>query len=120
MIGVNVIAADTDEAACRLFTSLQMQFVAIGRGQITQIRPPVESTEGLWKEAEQRRLDRALHYSVVGSAETVKRGLEAILEETRADELMLTAQLYDLSARLCSFEVVAGVREAIISNPPNA
>lgn len=111
MVGMNAIAADTDEEARRLFTSLQLQFLALRRGQTPQLQPPVERMDGLWSEAEKAMLDRALRYSVVGAPETVKQGLEAVLEETGADEIMLAGHIYDHAARLRSYEIVAEVRD---------
>lgn len=113
MIGVNVFAAATDEEAKRLFTSLQQQFLALRYGTPGQLKPPVDNLEELWSAPERLSVERALRCSVVGSPDRVKNGLEALLEETGADELMVTAQIYDHAARLRSFEIVAGVREAL-------
>jgi luciferase family oxidoreductase group 1 len=113
MAGVNVVAADTEEEAARLFTSLQQQFLALRRGTPGKLPPPVESMEGRWSEGEKAGVERALRCSAVGSPETVKRGIEAFLEETGADELMIATHLYDHSARLRSFEILAGVRRAL-------
>ena len=113
MVGVNVFAADTDEEAARLFTSLQQQFLALRRGEPLQLRPPVESMEGRWFPAEKAAIDSALRCSVVGSRETVARGLEALLDETGADELIISAPIFDHAARLRSFEMTAEVRGAL-------
>ena len=107
MIGVNAFAAETDEEACRLFTSLQQQFLNLIRGMPREIPPPVDDIERLWSPAEQAHITRMTRYSAVGSPETVQRELEAIISETGADELMLTAQMYDHAARLHSFELAA-------------
>jgi luciferase family oxidoreductase group 1 len=113
MAGVNVFAADTDEEARRLFTSLQQAFVNLRRGVLGQLSPPLESAEGHFNEIELAGIRHALRYSFVGSPETVRRGLEAFLRETRADELMLTAQIFDHAARLRSFRLAAEVRDAL-------
>jgi luciferase family oxidoreductase group 1 len=107
MPGVNVFAADTDAEARRLFTSLQQAFVNLRRGEPGPLPPPVETLEGRLSELESASVEHALRYSVVGSAETVCRGLEAFVELTKADELMVTAQVFDHAARLRSFEIVA-------------
>jgi luciferase family oxidoreductase group 1 len=113
MVGANVFAADTDHEAARLFTSLQQQFLAMRRGQFLKLQPPVESMEGLWSDEERAGIERTLRCSVVGSPETVRRGLEAFLEETGADELITRAHIFDHAARLRSFEIVAEVRETL-------
>ncbi|MCU1675580.1 MAG: luciferase family oxidoreductase, group 1, partial [Frankiales bacterium] len=109
MVGVNVIAADTDEKARRLFTSLQQQFLNLVRGQPREVQPPVETMNGRWTPAERSHVDRMTHYSVVGSPATVRAGLERLIDQTQADEIIATAQIYDHAARLRSFEITAEV-----------
>ncbi|HET7535885.1 MAG TPA: LLM class flavin-dependent oxidoreductase [Candidatus Didemnitutus sp.] len=107
MACIQVYAADTDAEAARLFTSLQQSFVALRRGQPTQLPPPVESMEGRWSPIEEAGVGSAFREAVVGSPATVKRGLAAFLERTAVDELMITGAIYDHAARLRSFEIVA-------------
>jgi len=109
MPSVAVFAAETDTEARRLFTSLQQQFLNLRRGRPGQVPPPVESMDDLWTPIERAGVEHAFAYAVVGSPDTVKKGLEAFLAETRADELMVTAQIHDHAARLRSFEIVAEV-----------
>ncbi|MET0647719.1 MAG: LLM class flavin-dependent oxidoreductase [Pyrinomonadaceae bacterium] len=113
---LNVIAAETDEEARRLFTSLQQAFINLRRGRPGKLPPPIETLEGFASEMEMAGIQHALRYSVVGSRETVRAGLEAFAGLTRADELMLTSQIYDHAARLRSFEVVASLRAAAAAN----
>jgi luciferase family oxidoreductase group 1 len=108
MVGVNVFAAPTDDEARHLFTSLQQAFLGIARGQRTPLLPPVESLDG-WSPAEEAQADRMLQCSAVGSPDTVRRVLEAILAQTQADEIIVTAQIYDHQARLRSFTLAAEV-----------
>ena len=110
MVGVNAFAADTDAAAQRLFTSAQQQFLNLVRGTPGLLPPPVESMEGRWSPVERAQVEHMTLCSSVGSPETVRRQLEAIVESTGADELVLTAQIHDHTARRRSFELVAGVR----------
>ena len=110
---VNVFAAETDEEARRLFTSLQQAFINLRRGRPGPLPPPIDPAEGPWSEVEMAGVGHALRYSAVGSPETVRRWLESFIRETRADEIMVTAQIYDRAARLRSFEIVAAVRDAI-------
>jgi luciferase family oxidoreductase group 1 len=118
MLGLTTFAAETDAEARRLFTSLQQQFVNLRRGHPTPLQPPLESTEGHWSPMEQAGIDHAMAEAVVGSRETVRRGLEAFIAKTEADELMITAQIYDHQARLRSFEIVAEIRDRMGSVSP--
>jgi luciferase family oxidoreductase group 1 len=107
MIGVNLVAADTDEEAARLFTSLQQMFLGIIRGARTELPPPVETMRGLWSALEEQQAQHKLYYSAVGSPETVRRELRRLIEQTGADEIIATAQIFDHAARLHSFEIAA-------------
>ncbi len=107
MVGVNVIAADTDEEARVLFTSLQQAFLNMVRGTPGHLPPPVESMAGKWSSQEQQFVEQMLRYSVFGSPATVRAGLEQIAAGTGADELIATAMIYDHQARLRSFELAA-------------
>jgi luciferase family oxidoreductase group 1 len=113
MAAIGVVAAETDAAAVRLFTSLQQSFVLLRRGTPAPLPPPVDSMEGRWEPHEQAGVGHAFREAVVGSPETVQRGLEAFLRRTRVDELMVTAAIYDQRARLRSFELVAQIRDRL-------
>ncbi len=113
MLGINVFAADTDAEARRLFTSLQQAFINLRRGQPGPLQPPVDSLEGRWSVMERVSLEHIMSCSVIGSPETVRQGLAAFIEWTGADELMVTAQIFDHAARLRSFELVAEARAAL-------
>ena len=110
MLGLNVFAADTDGEARRLFTSLQQAFVNLRRGQPGPLPPPVDDIEALLSPLERSMLAHSLSCAVVGSPETVRRGLDAFIARTGADELMITAQIFDHAARLRSFELTAAAR----------
>jgi luciferase family oxidoreductase group 1 len=107
MVGVNVIAADTDAEAWRQFTSLQQQFLNMVRGRPGQLPPPVDSMEGRWNPTERAHVEARTRVSAVGSVGTVHERLAAILAATGADELILTAHIYDHTARLRSFELAS-------------
>ena len=109
MIGVGIFAAETDEAAQKLFTSSQLQFLSMVRGRPGKLPPPVETMEGRWSAPERLAVSQRTHCSAVGSPATVRRRLEELLEKTGADEIIATAQIYDHAARLRSFEIAAGV-----------
>ncbi|HEV8000375.1 MAG TPA: LLM class flavin-dependent oxidoreductase [Planctomycetaceae bacterium] len=107
MVGVNVVAADTDAEAQYLFTSLQQQALNMIRGRPAQLPPPVDSMEGRWNPTERAHVEQRTRVSAVGSVVTVRERLTAILEVTRADELIFTAHIYDHAARLRSFELAS-------------
>jgi luciferase family oxidoreductase group 1 len=107
MAGLNVIAAETDAEARRLFTSLQQAFVRIRTGQRGLLPPPMENFEERIDPMARTILDQSLSCSVVGSAEAVKKGLADFAARTGVDEIMVTAQIFDHGARLRSFEIAA-------------
>jgi len=107
MVGANVIAADTDEKANFLATSMQQQFLNLVRGRSGPLNPPVESMEYLWSDYEKAAIQRQLGASIVGSPEKVKEKLEGFLAATQADEVMVNAQIFDHQERLRSYEIVA-------------
>ncbi len=109
MAAVAVYAADTDAEAARLFTSLQQSFISLRRGAPAPLPPPVESMEDRWTALEKVGIERAFREAIVGSPATVKRGIEAFLQRTGVDELMVTGAMFDHAARLRSFETVARV-----------
>jgi len=113
MAAIITIAADTDAAATRLFTSIQQSFLLLRRGVPVPLPRPVDSMDGLWNPLEKAGVDQAFGEAVVGSPETVRRGLTAFLERTGVDELMITAAIHDHAARLRSFDLVAQVRDQL-------
>ena len=114
MLGVNIVAADTDAEARRLFSSLQQAFVNLRSGHPGKLPPPVDDLESRLDPRARRMLDQALSCSIVGSPETVRRGLDRFLAHTQPDELMVTAQVFDPGARLRSYEILAGLQTANI------
>ena len=110
---LNVFAAETDEEARRLFTSVQQAFINLRRNNPGLLPPPVDSMEEGWAAFERAGVAHALRYSVVGSPETVRTGIEAFIRLTGADEIMVTAQIFDPSARLRSYEILATVRDTL-------
>jgi luciferase family oxidoreductase group 1 len=116
MACLNVFAAETDEGARRLFTSLLQAFVNLRRGRPGPLPPPVETLDAVGSELELAGAGHALRYTVVGAPGTVRAGLESFLALTGVDELMITSQIHDHAARLRSLEIVAGVRERAGAN----
>ena len=113
MVGLNVIAAETDAEARRLFTSHQQSFVNLRRGRPGPQPPPIDDIEQYWTPVEKLEASHRLRYSVVGSPDTVRQGLERVIVETRADELMVVSAIYDHAARVRSYEILAEVAQAM-------
>jgi luciferase family oxidoreductase group 1 len=109
MIGVNVVAADTDAEARYLFTTVQQAFTNLARGRPGPQQPPIQDIEQYWSPAEKLRASHMLKYAVVGAAETVSEGLQRLASATQADELMVVSNIYDHAKRVRSYEIVADV-----------
>jgi alkanesulfonate monooxygenase SsuD/methylene tetrahydromethanopterin reductase-like flavin-dependent oxidoreductase (luciferase family) len=109
MLGVSVVAAETDEEARRLATSLQQQFLALQRGRPVQLQPPVDDIDALWSDWERSSVERTLRRAIVGGPDTVQRGIDLFIAQTNADELIITSHVYDHRARLRSYEIVSGI-----------
>ena len=120
MVGVNAVAADTDAEAQRLVTSLQQQFVNLRRGTPGLLQPPLDTMDGRWSPAEKAGVEHTLAYAAVGAPDTVARRLEALIEMTSADELIVAGHIFDHQARLRSFEIVAHVRDTMDLGPLGA
>jgi luciferase family oxidoreductase group 1 len=113
MVGVNVIAADSDAEARRLFTSAQQHFTNLTRGTRGQLAPPLDDIDAYWSEVEKEGASRMLACSFVGSPETIGTGLKHFLAQTGANELIVAAAIYDHAARLRSYEILAEVHKAL-------
>jgi luciferase family oxidoreductase group 1 len=110
MLGFNVLAADSDEQASVLATSMQQAFVNLRTGRPSKLPPPVPGyLEGLPTQA-RGMLEDVLSCSAIGSPATVRQALHAFVERTGADELMITSQIFDHQARLRSYEIAAAAR----------
>lgn len=113
MPGINVFAAPTDAEAKLLFSSLQQAFVNLRTGRAGKLQPPVEGYEETLDPAARAMLAHSFSAAVVGSPETVKHGVEAFLRRTGADELIVTAQIFNHAARVRSFEILADVHREL-------
>lgn len=109
MLALNAFAADSDEEGRRLLTSLQQAFVNLRRGRPGLLQPPDESFPERLHPHERAMLDELLSSTVVGSPDSVRRGVRDFVERTGADELMITSQIFDHGARLRSFEIMSQV-----------
>ncbi|MBE7425567.1 MAG: LLM class flavin-dependent oxidoreductase [Ideonella sp.] len=109
MVGVNVVAADNDAEGARLLTSLQQRFLGMQRGVRGPLPRPVASMDGLWSEVERAGVQRMLAATASGGPDKVRRELQAIVERTRADELIVACATHDHAARLRSYEILASL-----------
>jgi luciferase family oxidoreductase group 1 len=112
MLGVNIVAADTDDEARFLATSGRQAFAALRRGMPTTLPPPDHEFEKEVLPFRGIRLEEAQSISIVGSPDTVRADLEAFIERTRPDELIAVSHIYDHAARLRSYEIVAEIGRA--------
>jgi alkanesulfonate monooxygenase SsuD/methylene tetrahydromethanopterin reductase-like flavin-dependent oxidoreductase (luciferase family) len=117
MLGLNVFAAPSDAEAQRLFTSLQQAFVNLRRGRPGLLPPPVDDIEAILSPVERAMVAHSLSCAVVGSPETVRRGLDAFIARIGADEIMITAQIFDHAARLRSYEIAAKAHAELAAAP---
>ncbi len=114
MVAVQVIAAETDEAARRLFTTPQQRFLRLIRNQPVELLPPVDSMEALWHDdMERAAVESRLREAIVGSNATVQAGLEKLVNDTGADEIIVVTDTYEPADRLKSYQRVAEVAAAM-------
>ena len=109
MLGFNVFAADTDEEAQLLATSMQQAFVNLRSGRPSRLQPPIAGYRDRLGPQEQALLNSVLSCSAIGSPTTVRSAIDAFIERTGADELIITSQIFDHAKRLRSFGIVSEV-----------
>ncbi len=106
-VGVNIIAAESDDEARRLATTQQMSIINIFRGVRGLSQPPIDDIETYWSATEKVQAQRWLARSIVGTPATISAGVRDLVAETEADELIIVSDVYDHAARLRSFELIA-------------
>ncbi|MGN6709192.1 MAG: LLM class flavin-dependent oxidoreductase [Candidatus Nitrosocosmicus sp.] len=106
---VNVVAADTDEEANRLFTSIQLRTLGMIRGNHMLLQPPVDDIDKLWNNSEKYAIDQRLKYSFVGDSNTVKKELDSFLNKNHVNELMAVSHIYEHKARLKSYKILSSL-----------
>lgn len=111
MVGVNIIAADTVEKAKWLATSQQQQFLSLVRGAPSELMPPIDDIDQAWNVYEKASVEKSVNSktTIVGDKQTVKNKLQAFVDETNADEVIINSQIYDHNERLYSYELVADI-----------
>jgi len=117
MLGFNIFAADSDAEARYLSTSMQQAFVNLRSGRPGQLPVPVEGYDSQLPAPARAMLAEVLACSAIGAFETVRRTVASFIERMRPDELMITAQIFDHSARLHSYEIAADVHESMAPSP---
>jgi luciferase family oxidoreductase group 1 len=117
MVGLNVVVADSDAEARRLFTTMQQGFANLHRGQPGPYQPPIDDIEAYWTPAEKAMASRMLAHSIVGSPETVREGLRRFVATTEADELMVVSAIHDHAARVRSYELLAEIAATLDATP---
>ncbi|MDQ9170522.1 LLM class flavin-dependent oxidoreductase [Oxalobacteraceae bacterium R-40] len=113
MLGFNVFAADTDEEAQLLASSMQQAFISLRSGRPSRLQPPVKNYRESLDLTQQAMLDQILSCSAIGSPATVSAQIAEFIERTEANELMITCQIFDHAARLRSYEITAQCRTEI-------
>jgi luciferase family oxidoreductase group 1 len=109
LVAVPVIAANTDAAAQRLFTAPQQRFLRLIRGESLELLPPVDSMEPLWSDIEKAAVENKLGAAIVGSDTTVQAGLQRLVSDTHANEVIVVTDTYATSDRIDSYESVARI-----------
>jgi luciferase family oxidoreductase group 1 len=117
MVAVQIIAAKTDAAARRLFTTPQQRFLRLIRNQPVELLPPVDSMDALWQPHERAAVEHRLSAAIIGFDATVKSGLETLLRDTAADEIIAVTDTYDHADRLHSYERLARIAATIEPKP---
>ena len=113
MVAVQIVAAETDTAARRLHTTSQQRFLRLIRNQPVELLPPVDSMEPLWQEWERVTVMNKLRAAIVGSDATVKVGLQKLVLDTAADDIMIVTDTYEHAHRLESYQRVAGIASTL-------
>lgn len=112
MLGVPLVVAPTDPEAEFLATTVYQRVLALLRGESLVLRPPVRDMEALWRAPEKEAVKSFLEMAMIGGPETIRTGLERLLANTQADELIFTCDLYEQAHRLRAFEILASLKNA--------
>jgi alkanesulfonate monooxygenase SsuD/methylene tetrahydromethanopterin reductase-like flavin-dependent oxidoreductase (luciferase family) len=113
MLGLGLVAADSDAEATFLFSSVQQAFLNMHRGQPGLLPPPREDVDGSLA-ATTAAPGSPLSQAVVGGPETVRAGLQAFIERHRPDEIIISAQIFEPAKRIHSLEIAAAARDALV------
>jgi luciferase family oxidoreductase group 1 len=117
MMAVPVIAAETDGAARRLFTTVQQRALSLIRNEPVALLPAVDSMQPLWSASERVAVETRLAAAIVGSDWTVKAELEKLVRQTGADEVIVATDTYEQADRLESYRRVAAIAAGMKADP---
>lgn len=109
MPGINVVAADTDEQAEYLSSSMKQMFMGVVTGDRKPMQPPVDDMNQVWNIHQKMAVEQLLTCSIIGSREKIKREVSRFIEQTEADELMMASYVYDHGERLKSHQLFSEV-----------
>ncbi|RZL54118.1 MAG: LLM class flavin-dependent oxidoreductase [Pedobacter sp.] len=109
MACVNVVAADTDDEAEVLSSSVKRMFLGVITGRREMLKPPVQNINVHWDQLEKEAVEQMLYYSFIGGSETIKENLEAFVAKYGVNEIMSTSHIYDHKAKLHSNKIFAGL-----------
>ncbi|GAA3962095.1 MsnO8 family LLM class oxidoreductase [Pedobacter ginsengiterrae] len=109
MACVNVVAADTDDEAEVLSSSVKRMFLGVITGRREMLKPPVQNINAHWDQLEKEAVEQMLYYSFIGGSETIKENLEAFVAKYGVNEIMSTSHIYDHKAKLHSNKIFAGL-----------
>ncbi|WP_026464386.1 LLM class flavin-dependent oxidoreductase [Adhaeribacter aquaticus] len=108
---VNVVAADTDEEANRLATSLYLFALGVVRGNTMPLQAPVDDVDLYWDGNERYAVEQMFRYAFVGGPQTIENELQKFLDQTQVDEIMVVSHIYDHAARLRSYEILSRLQQ---------
>jgi len=111
MACVNVVAADSNEEANLLATSLYQMFIGIITGKRKRLQPPVSNMDELWTEYEREAANQMLAYSFIGNPEKIKKEVNEFVKMTAINEIMVISNIYEQRAKLRSYELFAGIMQ---------
>lgn len=114
MACVNMIAADTDEEANKLATSLYQMFIGIVTGIRKRLQPPVDNMDTVWNDYEKELIDQMLAISFIGNPEKIEKEMQQFLEKTKIDEIMVISNIYDQKSKIYSYELFAQVMKEVV------
>jgi len=115
LVAMQVIAAETDAAARRLFTTPQQRLLRAIRGEPVELLPPVDSMAPLWHDGERAAVENRMRAAIVGSDATVQAGLEKLASDARADEVIVVTETYEHSDRIDSYQRVAHIAAKVLA-----
>src|SRR5690606_18776644 len=115
MAGINVFAADTNEEARLLASSLYTSFLNVIRGTRYKLMPPVEDMSDAWSESERYAVEQMLSCTFVGDPDKIRSDVQDFVDQSGVNELVVASQIYDHRARLYSYQLLAeaGIQKAV-------